>query len=129
MKTENKHIISIVDEFSVKDRTVNRHLSQKKDGNFIENQYIRDEYFNFTEKTIELTKEEAELWKKKYVPKTEDCEIIYEDKNVDLLAGWTKKMLYKSPDGRYFEISEKMNDWDYSSLFTTIWIAKGTEVE
>lgn len=122
---ENSEIIGVVvDNLEKKGWSIARHLLKNYKDEYFEIQYISDPEYNHEEKRIKLSKEEADLWLKTYLPNEDNYSVIYEEKDVDFLTGAVKKTLYKAKSGRYFEKIEKMNDWDYSILSTIIWLSK-----
>lgn len=119
--------MSIVDEYSIPNFSITRIFEKIGENEYLEHQFIYDKDYNTEKKKIKMNEVEAKIWFEKWHPNLNACKLIYEDKNVDLLAGYVKYSLYKSADGRFFSLSEKMNDWDYSSLFTVTWLKKDTE--
>lgn len=127
MTKKNPKLICIVDEMSLKDISITRYLEEQENGSFIETQYLNDKNFNTKEKKIVLNKAEAKEWKEKFVPDMSRSELIHSHQPGELLYGHSRNSLYRYFDGRFFSITEKMNDFDYEILTTTIWLAKGDE--
>lgn len=127
MTKKNPKLICIVDEMSLKDISITRYLEEQENGSFIETQYLNDKNFNTKEKKIVLNKAEAKEWKEKFVPDMSRSELIHSHQPGELLYGHSRNSLYRYFDGRFFAITEKMNDFDYEILTTTIWLAKGDE--
>lgn len=127
MTKKNPKLICIVDEMSLKDISITRYLEEQENGSFIETQYLNDKNFNTKEKKIVLNKAEAKEWKEKFVPDMSRSELIHSHQPGELLYGHSRNSLYRYFDGRFFSITEKMNDFDYEILTTTIWLAKGGE--
>lgn len=127
MTKKNPKLICIVDEMSLKDISITRYLEEQENGSFIETQYLNDKNFNTKEKKIVLNKAEAKEWKEKFVPDMSRSELIHSHQPGELLYGHSRNTLYRYFDGRFFSITEKMNDFDYEILTTTIWLAKGDE--
>lgn len=127
MTKKKLELICIVDELSLKDISITRYLEEQKDGSYIETQYLNDKNYNTKEKKSSLTKNEAMRWKKNFVPDMSKSKLVHAHQPGELLYGYSRNSLYQYFDGRFFSISEKMNDFDYNLLTTTIWLAKEGE--
>lgn len=129
MTKKKLELICIVDELTLKDISITRYLEERKDGNYIETQFLNDKNYNTKEKKIELDEAGVKKWKEKFVPDMNKSELIHSNQPGELLYGHSKNSLYRYYDGRFFTVTEKMNDFDYDILTTTIWLAKGGEKE